>query len=98
MTIDTPQTQQQITYPYLPLAVYREIAAHLQQIEGVMVELLPQDAPSFDYAQSQIKALILTTSKPLTETQQDQIQSILDYYSKIHGQCSVHPILDTKSD
>jgi hypothetical protein len=90
--INTPPTQQQITYPHLPLAVYREIAAHLQQIEGVTVELLPQDAPSFSYSQSQIKALVLTTPEELTKTQQDQIQSILDYYAQIHGQYSIFSI------
>jgi|GEM_PF-4079888 len=29
------QTQQQLTSPRLPLAVYREVVAHLRQVEGV---------------------------------------------------------------
>ncbi|MGK7945848.1 MAG: hypothetical protein AB4058_15405 [Microcystaceae cyanobacterium] len=94
MPINTPQTQQQITYPNLPLAVYRELSAHLQQIEGVTVELLPQDAPSFHYAQSQIKALLLNAPESLSETQQDQIKSILDYYAQIHGQYSINDVVD----
>lgn len=86
MSINTPQPlQKAIAYPHLPLAVYREIAAHLQQIEGVTVELLPQDAPFFDYAQSQIKALKIAYFQGLTETQQEQLKSILDYYGQIHG-------------
>jgi len=38
--------------PGLPLAVYREVAAHLQQVEGVETGLLPQTAQRFDYTQS----------------------------------------------
>ncbi len=84
--INTPQTPQKaIAYPHLPLTVYREISAHLQQVEGVTVELLPQDAPFFDYAQSQIKGLVLSYPETLTEDQQEQMQSILDYYAQIHG-------------
>jgi len=33
--------------PGLPLAVYREVAAHLQQVEGVETGLLPQTAQRF---------------------------------------------------
>ncbi len=81
-----PHTHPQwLTYPSLPLAVYREIAAHLQQVEGVQVEVLPQDAPSFDYGQSQVKGLSLGYSESLTDAQRQQVQSILDYYAKIHG-------------
>lgn len=41
----------------LPLAVYREMAAHLRQVEGVKTDLLPQTATNFDYLQSQVGGL-----------------------------------------
>ena len=53
----------QLTCPQLPLAVYREVAAHLRQIMGVKVGLIVRspdlDSEKFDYAQSQIAALWL---------------------------------------
>ena len=40
--------------PYLPLAVYQEVAAHLRQVNGVEVQLLRQPTQDFDYRESQI--------------------------------------------
>ena len=50
-------TQEKIIYPRLPLAIYRELAAHLRQIEGVTTELISQQSQQFDYEQSQIDHL-----------------------------------------
>jgi hypothetical protein len=52
-------TQQKVTYGNLPLAVYQEIAAHLSQIEGVKIMILPQESEVFDYNQSQVGGLLL---------------------------------------
>ena len=54
----TAQTSDyQLCSPGLPLAVYREVAAHLQQITGVEVELLRQQSIEFDYTQSQVAGI-----------------------------------------
>lgn len=69
----------------LPLAVYREVAAHLMQVTAVEVELVPQRSPSFDYSQSQIDSLWITHSEDLDPTIQSQVQQILAYYSDRYG-------------
>lgn len=68
--------------PSLPLAVYRELAAQIEQVAGVLsVEIkgLPETA-SFDYGQSQVEGLVLTVeSNPSTQT---QIAAILTHYEQ----------------
>jgi hypothetical protein len=74
------------TYPQLPLAVYREVVAHLRQIIGVdaglIVKPLKGSQQPFDYAASQIEALWLEYPQDLTAESQQRIQTILDYYQK----------------
>ena len=77
--------QQQVTYSNLPLAVYRELAAHLQQVKGVTTELIPQQLKQFDYTQSQVKTLIIHYTSSLDTLKKYQIQMILDYYAEIYG-------------
>lgn len=77
----TKQIQEQIIYPTLPLAIYRELAAHLQQIEGITVQLLPQNSPQFDYAQSQIGGIILEYPQALDLKTKEKLEAILTYYS-----------------
>lgn len=48
-----------IQCPGLPLAVYREIAAHLRQVDGVETGLIPQSSSTFDYRESQVGGLWL---------------------------------------
>lgn len=79
------QQQEQITYPNLPLAVYRELAAHLQQVKGVTTELVPQQSEQFDYTQSQVETLLIQYPSSLNIPEKHQIQRILDYYAKVHG-------------
>ncbi|MCZ2200541.1 hypothetical protein [Cylindrospermopsis raciborskii] len=71
------ETKIEIEFPCLPLAVYREIAAHLCQVKGVHVELVTQTSPEFDYHQSQIKSLYISW-QPDSDSQ--RIQQILGYY------------------
>ncbi len=82
----TQTTRYQITNPELPLAVYREIAAHLRQVEGVDTGLIsrPLEGTSeeFNYAQSQIEALWIEHSKDLNDSNLQSIESILDYYAQ----------------
>jgi hypothetical protein len=83
----TTQTiRYQITNPELPLAVYREIAAHLRQVEGVDTGLilrpLEGNREEFDYAQSQIAALSIEHPQDLAKINLQTIESILDYYAQ----------------
>ncbi len=74
------QQQEQITYPHLPLAVYRELAAHLQQLPGVTTRLIPQQSQQFDYAQSQVDSIQINYPVDLPSLEQQQLKAILDYY------------------
>ena len=72
--------------PKLPLAVYREVVAHLRQVEGVEAGLINKplqggDEP-FDYDASQIKALWLTYETDDSSEKVTQIQMILDFYAQ----------------
>ncbi|MDJ0509674.1 MAG: hypothetical protein QNJ64_10540 [Crocosphaera sp.] len=78
------EQQEQITYPNLPLAVYRELAAHLRQVEGVKIELVPQKSPKFDYAQSQIDHLVMGYPMTILPQEKQRIEAILDYYAQVH--------------
>lgn len=79
------QQREQIVYPQLPLAIYREIAAHLRQVVGVEVVLIPQASRQFDYHQSQIGGLSISYPINLSDRDRQLIESILDYYARIHG-------------
>ncbi|BAZ90934.1 hypothetical protein NIES932_24400 [Raphidiopsis curvata NIES-932] len=76
-TITQTETKIEIEFPYLPLAVYKEIAAHLCQVKGVHVDLVTQTSPEFDYHQSQIKSLCISW-QPDSDLQ--RVQQILGYY------------------
>jgi hypothetical protein len=73
---------ERLSCPGLPLAVYREVAAHLRQVQGVAAELVVQTATPFSYARSQIEALCL--SYPLQA--KAEVEAILQYYAQRHGQ------------
>jgi hypothetical protein len=79
--------QQQFTCPQLPVAVYREVSAHLRQIEGVDASLImrPLDhdpVEKFDYYQSQVAALQINYSENVDELAREQVAEILDYYAQ----------------
>lgn len=79
------QMEEKLTIPYLSLAVYREIAAHLQQVNQVEVELIPQSSQTFSYFNSQIEGLILRYPANLATEEKQQLQEILNYYEQRHG-------------
>lgn len=72
---------EQITYPNLPLAVYREMAAHLRQVPGVSVELIPQTSEQFDYSQSQVGGLQMEYAPDIESRARQQVEEILSYYA-----------------
>ncbi|MDX2228348.1 MAG: hypothetical protein NW220_01830 [Leptolyngbyaceae cyanobacterium bins.349] len=69
----------------LPLAVYREVAAHLRQVDGVETELVSQRSREFDYAQSQIDRLQICYGDDATSAITTQVQQILAYYGDRYG-------------
>ncbi|MGD1908873.1 MAG: hypothetical protein ACFB0C_23205 [Leptolyngbyaceae cyanobacterium] len=70
----------------LPLAVYREVAAHLRQIDGVDTGLLPQTSKEFDYLQSQVGGLWIRYASDAADSCQPQIEAVLAYYGDLYGQ------------
>jgi hypothetical protein len=74
--------------PRLPLAVYREIAAHLQLLPGVSVTLLPQRSPEFDYLQSQVGGLAIAftaIAPPAAAEVRAHSAQILNHYVERFG-------------
>lgn len=74
-----------LSCPQLPLAVYREIQAHLQQLSGVTVELLPPLPAPFNYQDSQIGGMQINLSDIVSTSDKEYLQEILDYYSQQFG-------------
>ena len=88
----SPITQQdrQLTCPQLPLGVYREVAAHLRQVEGVEASLIMRSldgdpTAEFDYYQSQVAALQINYPENMTQSDRERVLAILDYYGKRYG-------------
>ena len=79
------QQKQTIIYPRMPLAIYRELASHLQQVQGVETDLTPQQFQQFDYHQSQIGSLEINYSEAFQESDRTLVTAILDYYAQRHG-------------
>lgn len=81
-----------LSNPHLPLAVYREIAAHLRQVAGVEAELLPQRSTQFDYQQSQIGGLQIhytTVDEAAAAESRLRVTQILTYYGDRYGNWQV---------
>jgi len=81
----TPLRSEILCYPNLPLAVYREIAAHLCQLEGVGVKLLPATNTEFDYAHSQVGGLQVNYPDSLTPGDGQQLTAIIEFYGARYG-------------
>ncbi|OUL24094.1 hypothetical protein BV372_29135 [Nostoc sp. T09] len=79
------ETKEKIEFAGLPLAVYREIAAHLRQVEGLEVGLIPQSSQQFDYHQSQIEGLWISWISNPTSAARQLVQQILAYYQNRYG-------------
>ena len=73
-----------VQFTNLPLAVYREIAAHLCQVEKVETKLLQASNPEFNYDDSQVESLQIQL--PVANQQsREQVEEILAYYQNIFG-------------
>ncbi len=79
-----------IERPQLPLAIYLEVAAHLQQVADIQVQMRPQTAPEFDYLQSQIGGLLIDC-RAVTTADQSRVAEILNYYERRYGAWTIIP-------
>jgi len=81
-----------VQFGEMPLAVYREVAAHLAQVTGITPELLPppSDRP-FAYTHSQVGGLRLHYDATATPASHARVEQILAYYGQRYGTCQVHP-------
>ncbi|MBW4557720.1 MAG: hypothetical protein KME59_17650 [Trichormus sp. ATA11-4-KO1] len=79
------ETKKKIEFTGLPLAVYQEIAAHLRQVAGVKVSLIPQSSQQFNYDQSQISGLWISWIPNSGSESQQRVQQILAYYQNRYG-------------
>ncbi len=70
----------QYEIPGLPFTVYQELAAHLRQVQGVEVELIPQSAAVFNYQDSQIAGLSIQYGPDPEPMASQRVEQILDYY------------------
>lgn len=75
----------EIRFPGLPLAVYREIAAHLRQVEGVETGLHPTTSGQFDYNQSQVGGLWIHYTPTTGSESRELVDRILAYYQSRYG-------------
>ncbi len=79
------QRRYEFRWPKLPLAVYREIAAHLRQVDGVAAGLSPQQSQQFEYEQSQVGGLWIEYAEGVDSAARQQVDRILAYYSQRYG-------------
>jgi hypothetical protein len=84
---NSKQQQRRITCSQLPLAVYREVAAHLRQVKGINTRLIMRSiehdlTEKFDYYQSQVAALEIGYAEHLEENALLRVTEILDYYAQ----------------
>lgn len=81
----TQARRYELVYPGIPLAVYREIVAHLRQVDGVDAGLTSLRSEHFDYHQSQVGSLWIHYVADLNPICQEQVEKILAYYSSRFG-------------
>lgn len=74
-----------LSFEQMPLAVYRELSAHLQQLSPITLEMLPPDSPHFDYHNSQIGGIRIhwqnsDPENPTLNLDRQRFREILAYY------------------
>jgi hypothetical protein len=83
--LDNSRIAKIVTISQLPLAIYRELAAHLQQVDGVTTEVIMRSEKSgkqvFDYQESQVESLRVEYPQELKLDSQERIEEIIEYYS-----------------
>jgi hypothetical protein len=80
-----PSIPQSLSWAEMPFAVYQEVAAHLRQVSGVEVVLLPQTATRFSYTLSQVGGLKIQINPNASAADQAKVLEILNYYGHRFG-------------
>ena len=75
----------------MPLAVYREVAAHLRQVKGVNAGVIGQQSRKFDYSDSQVGGLLIEYAPQADRNSRVRVEQILAYYSARYGAWKVRP-------
>ena len=70
-----------ITNHQLPLAIYREVAAHLRQVNGITISYLDQVDRDFSYLDSQVGGLEILGADQLSTSDQLRLEQVLNYYA-----------------
>ncbi|MFB2837833.1 hypothetical protein [Floridanema evergladense] len=83
------QFKYEVEFPGLPLAVYREIAAHLRQVSGVETGLTPQQSQDFGYLQSQVGSLWIEYGETASQASHQRVEQILAYYQQRYGKAVI---------
>ncbi|WP_448564555.1 hypothetical protein [Trichothermofontia sp.] len=88
----SPSHPYQVVFGAMPLAVYREVAAHLEQVTGVTTALLPPagDRP-FAYEQSQVGSLGIHYDATAPSASHAQVTQILAYYGQRYDSFQIYP-------
>lgn len=84
MVLPSEPKTQYLTCPRLPLAIYREIVAHLHQVPGIEAGLIPQQSQEFDYLQSQVAGLLWLNCTAATGDEA-KVKAVLVYYAQRYG-------------
>lgn len=66
--------------PDIALAMYRELASHIEQIENVTTELFWQESADFSYLGSQIGGMWISYPQTSPDASQVLIKNILNHY------------------
>jgi hypothetical protein len=66
--------------PDIALAMYRELASHIEQIDDVNAELFWQESTEFSYLGSQIGGMWLAYPQSFPEQSKILIKNILNHY------------------
>ncbi|NUN64981.1 hypothetical protein HCU40_09485 [Pseudanabaena biceps] len=75
--------RQKITYqPEITLAMYRELASHIEQIENISCDLFGQESLEFSYLGSQIGGIWLAYPQNLSPDSKNLMSNILNHYGK----------------
>lgn len=64
----------------MPLAVYREVEAHLRMVEGIDAGLQPQQSQTFEYLQSQVGGVWIEAEPQKNALCWAQVVQVLLYY------------------
>ncbi len=85
-TVKHKQKRYQLSCQGLPLAVYREVAAHLRQVGKVEVGLFsPSVSKHFDYQKSQVGGIWLEYAEDAEDAIYQKVDQILAYYQEKFG-------------